>query len=432
MAQYAANEIENMPDGPVAREDLGAGIPRGAGARSPLFWKVLLLSVAIIWGYSFTTMKDALGTIPVFELLYVRFLPAALVMFVIFHKRIIAHLNARNLIVGLGMGALMWAAYALQTVGLAQTTAGKNAFLTGTYCILVPFASYFLSGEKLTRYNLGAALLCLAGIGLVALDSVEFNIGDAITLGGAVFFAIQMSVTAKYGRKMDINVITFWMFVGNGVLSLISSLLFETQAPASVWTPSFIGVMAFLSAGLQRGAAHPKRWIGARPSLDGLAAPFDGVAFGCAVLGAADGGGAHLAPARRLRAHLSFDYLERDAFRFFASKAASAILNNLLRRLPGRHFLCVALKVVPCTLRYTKCLLRKTLLEGIYGTSTVRSSTAISAPRPPRRRRPLSATVLLQKFRLLQTSSLRGDTIYIRCPSWVIASRRPLRISKRA
>ena len=250
MAQHATDNIEMMPDSPVAREDLGAGgTSRGAGARSPLFWKVLLLSVAVVWGYSFTTMKDALDTIPVFELLYVRFLPAALVMFIIFYKRIFAHLNARNLIVGLGMGALMWAAYALQTVGLAYTTAGKNAFLTGTYCILVPFASYFLSGEKLTRYNLGAALLCLAGIGLVALDSVEFNIGDAITLGGAVFFAIQMAVTAKYGRKMDINVITFWMFVGNGVLSLISSLLFETQAPASVWTPSFTAVMAFLSVG---------------------------------------------------------------------------------------------------------------------------------------------------------------------------------------
>lgn len=250
MAQYAANEIENLPDSPVAREDLGAGgTSRGAGARSPLFWKVLLLSVAIIWGYSFTTMKDALDTIPVFELLYVRFLPAALVMFAVFHKRIIAHFNARNLIVGLSMGVLMWAAYALQTVGLAHTTAGKNAFLTGTYCILVPFASYFLSGEKLTRYNLGAALLCLAGIGLVALDSVEFNIGDVITLAGAVFFAIQMAVTAKYGRKMDINVITFWMFVGNGVLSLATSLLFETQAPLSVWTPSFITAMAFLSVG---------------------------------------------------------------------------------------------------------------------------------------------------------------------------------------
>ena len=94
MPQHATDNIEMMPDSPVAREDLGAGgTSRGAGARSPLFWKVLLLSVAIIWGYSFTTMKDALDTIPVFELLYVRFLPAALVMFVIFHKRIIAHLT---------------------------------------------------------------------------------------------------------------------------------------------------------------------------------------------------------------------------------------------------------------------------------------------------------------------------------------------------
>lgn len=102
MAQYAANEIENMPDSPVAREDLGAGgIPRGAGARSPLFWKVLLLSVAIIWGYSFTTMKDALDTIPVFELVYVRFLPASLVMFAIFRKRIIAPLMFATLSSGL-------------------------------------------------------------------------------------------------------------------------------------------------------------------------------------------------------------------------------------------------------------------------------------------------------------------------------------------
>ena len=236
MAQYAANEIENMPDSPVAREDLGAGgTSRGAGARSPLFWKVLLLSIAVIWGYSFTLNLGVVSA-----RVWLRAAP---------HERIIAHFNARNLIVGLGMGALMWGAYGLQTIGLAQTTAGKSAFLTGTYCILVPFASYVLSGEKLTRYNLGAALLCLAGIGLVALDSVEFNVGDVITLGGAVFFAIQMAVTAKYGRKMDINVITFWMFVGNGVLSLISSLLFETQAPLSVWTPSFIGVMAFLSVG---------------------------------------------------------------------------------------------------------------------------------------------------------------------------------------
>ena len=248
MADISAT-IESMEDAPVAREDLGAGELRGAGARSPLFWKVLLLSAALVWGYSFTTMKDALDTIPVFALIYIRFLPAAACMFLLFHKRIAAHLNVRNLAVGLGMGALMWAAYGLQTLGLDQTTAGKSAFLTGTYCILVPFMSRVISKERLTRYNMGAAVLCLGGIGLVALDSVAFNGGDMLTLGGAIFFALQMAVASKYGRAMDINVITFWMFVGNGALSLATSLLCETQPPLSIWTPSFIGVAVFLSVG---------------------------------------------------------------------------------------------------------------------------------------------------------------------------------------
>lgn len=236
-------------DSPVAVEDRGAGALRGAGARSPLFWKVLLLSAALVWGYSFTTMKDALDTIAPFCLIYLRFLPAAAMMFALFRKRIIAHLNVRNLGVGLGMGALMWAAYGFQTLGLAQTTAGKSAFLTGTYCILVPFMSWALNKEKLTRYNLGAALLCLGGIALVALDSVSFNVGDMVTLAGAIFFALQMAVASKYGRSMDINVITFWMFVGNGVLSLITSLIIEPQPALSVWTPQMLGVMAFLSLG---------------------------------------------------------------------------------------------------------------------------------------------------------------------------------------
>ena len=50
-----------------------------------------------------------------------------------------------------------------------------------------------MAREPLTRFNLGAALLCLAGIALVALDSLVVNRGDALTLVGAVFFALQIA-----------------------------------------------------------------------------------------------------------------------------------------------------------------------------------------------------------------------------------------------
>ena len=178
-----------------------------------------------------------------------------------------------------------------------------------------------------------------------------------------------------------------------------------------------------------RGSAHPKRRLGACLGLDGLTAPFDGVAFGRAVLGAADGGGAHLAPARRLRAHLSFDYLERDAFRFLAPKITPAIVNNLLRRPPRAAFLCHALTVVPCTLRYQSACC-KNVTGGLLWHQLCPIFNRNQRPRPPRRRRPLSVTVLSQKLRLLQTSSLHGDTIYTRCPSWVTIFRRRLPISR--
>ena len=235
-------------DAPVAREDVMPGRGRrGAGARSPLFWKLLLVAAALIWGASTFVMKDTLEVLPTFLLLAARFLPAALIMLVLFRRRVLAHLNRRNLVVGLGMGVVMWLAYGVQTLGLNETTAGKSAFLTGTYCVLVPFLSYLISREPITRYNLGAAVLCLGGIALVALDNLTVGVGDALTLASAFFYALQMAIVSKYGRDLDVNVITFWMFLAVGVLSALVSGLTETRPPLSAWTPDVIAVMVFLS-----------------------------------------------------------------------------------------------------------------------------------------------------------------------------------------
>ena len=233
----------------VAPEDKmpAPGALRGAGARSPLFWKLMLVSMALIWGYSFFVMKDIVATMPAFLLLVCRFIPAAIIMLVIFRKRVARCLDARHVGIGVAMGVVEWAAYALQTLGLVETTAGKNAFLTGTYCILVPFIAFLISREKLTRYNLGAAVLCLAGIGLVALDSLSINRGDLLTLAGAAFFALQIALVSKYGQDLDVNVMTFWMFVTVGTLSAVTSFAVEPAMPASAWTPSLVMALAFLA-----------------------------------------------------------------------------------------------------------------------------------------------------------------------------------------
>ena len=209
-----STNTESFDDGvPVALEDRAPGELRGAGARSPLFWKTMLVAMALMWGFSFCMMKDVLDALPPYLLLACRFLIAALIMLALFFRRIRTHFNRTYIVAGLLMGTSLWAAYVLQTVGLVDTTAGKSAFLTGTYCVLVPFIGHAVMGEKLTRYNLGAAFLCLAGIAFVALDSLTVGKGDLLTLASAVFFAIEIVIAAKFGRNLDVNAITFWMFL---------------------------------------------------------------------------------------------------------------------------------------------------------------------------------------------------------------------------
>ena len=134
----------------------------------------------------------------------------------------------------------------MQTLGLTDTTAGKNAFLTGTYCVLVPFISYAVNREPLTRYNLGAALLCLTGIALVALDNLTVQTGDLLTLVGALFFALQIVTVSKFGANLDVMALTFWMFLSIGAGCLAAFPFVEAAPPASAWTPQLVATIAFL------------------------------------------------------------------------------------------------------------------------------------------------------------------------------------------
>ena len=232
---------------PVPPEDRAPGELRGAGARSPLFWKIMLVTMALIWGYSFLTMKTVLDTVPTFMLLACRFLLSAVIMFIIFHKRIRAHFNREYLGFGVLMGCVIWSAYAAQTLGLVDTTPGKNAFLTGTYCILVPFIALILFKERVTKWHIASALLCLVGVGFVALDNFSIQMGDLMTLVGAVFFAVDMAVVGHIGRTRDVSVLTSWMFLFVGLFSLAATPAFEPRVPAAQWTPEIIGQLVFLA-----------------------------------------------------------------------------------------------------------------------------------------------------------------------------------------
>ncbi|WP_302962333.1 DMT family transporter [uncultured Adlercreutzia sp.] len=185
-------------------------------------YKLMLLAATVIWGFAFVVMKDAVDVLPPAQLIGVRFLLTGILMAVIFHRRLRGSLNAGFLGAGLVLGAVTFLAFWVQTVGLAETTPGKNAFLTATYCVIVPFMLWALTRKRPTVANVGAAVLCVAGIGLVSMTAGSFTIGfgDLMTLLCAVFFAAQIIAIARFSKRYDVLGLTVYQFLFGGVMGL--------------------------------------------------------------------------------------------------------------------------------------------------------------------------------------------------------------------
>lgn len=212
------------------------------------FNKLLIVCCALAWGFSFFVMKDVTALFPVFWLLLVRFGVASVLMFVVFRRRILANLTRPIMKTGVVLGAFYGLAYVLQTYGIVYTTPGKNAFLTGVYCVLVPFCAWAMGRGKPKRTSIIAALVSLVGAGLVVLDNgLPLNVGDALTLGCAVFYALEMVIVSDEGRGKDVWALTFWQFLTITAIVGVGSLLVEQPPSLELFTPANIGALLFLA-----------------------------------------------------------------------------------------------------------------------------------------------------------------------------------------
>lgn len=152
------------------------------------------------------------------------------------------------------MGTALIIAYSLQTFGLAETTPGKNAFLTAGYCVMVPFFYWMIAGRRPDRYNISAAVLCVAGIGLVSLDAnLTMGRGDFLTVLCGIFYALHIIVSARYTQNADVMLLTIVQFFFAAVWSGAACFLFEPfpdlgAVPTYTWF-SLLYLCVFATAG---------------------------------------------------------------------------------------------------------------------------------------------------------------------------------------
>ena len=194
--------------------------------------RLSLLLATIIWGTTFFIMEGTIENIPIYSLLAVRFTIAAAILSVLLIKRL-KKIDKQLILRGAIMGILVIVAYILQTYGLAdeKTTPGKNAFLTATYCVIVPFLAWLFKGLRPDRYNIIAAFTCIFGITLISVTGNDFSTvckGDILTLLGGLFFSFHMVAVSIFSQKYDILLLTMLQFVFSALISWGLCLSFES------------------------------------------------------------------------------------------------------------------------------------------------------------------------------------------------------------
>lgn len=203
----------------------------------------LLLLTPVIWGATFPAGKRALETLPLLPFMaWSRLLGVAAIVAVLpWVLRPVRGLAWRR-VAGPGavLGALMFAAYALQTAGLERTTATNSGFITGLYVVFTPLIGLVLFRDRVGAAGWGSAAAAVAGLALLAIpsaDDLRIRSGDLLVLGSAVAWAAHVVAVGRFASRHPALPLSLAQMAAAAALHLVAAAPrgLAPAAAAEVW-----------------------------------------------------------------------------------------------------------------------------------------------------------------------------------------------------
>lgn len=209
---------------------------------------LLLLLAAGIWGFAFVAQRVGAKYVGSFTFNGVRFALGciSLIPLLIYFKyrpreknelendKLEKSTQLSTIKAGVIAGVVIFIASSLQQIGLEETTAGKAAFITGFYIVLVPFLGIFLK-HKIHKNTWIAAAFGIIGLYLLSITS-DFTIsrGDLFELIGSLFWAVHILLIDRFTQKMDALKLSFIQFATCSILSMGFALVLENISLISI------------------------------------------------------------------------------------------------------------------------------------------------------------------------------------------------------
>ncbi len=168
-----------------------------------------LILVTVIWGGGFVASDMALGSLSPFQIMTIRFGIGTVLMGVISFQHL-KGIKKEELFAGFLLGCTLFLGFACQIVALQYTTPSKNAFLTATNVVMVPFIAFIISRKKVHIRGVVGAIMAIVGVGILSLDrTFSLGFGDGLTLVCAVGFALQIFLTGEFVAKYRATILNF-------------------------------------------------------------------------------------------------------------------------------------------------------------------------------------------------------------------------------
>lgn len=203
----------------------------------------LLLFAGAIWGMGFVAQATAMDSIGPFTFVGLRFVVASLVVLPFAMRESLSSraqnhrpVNSRDWVKFAIIGLSLFAGMATQQLGLLTTSVTNSGFLTGLYVVFTPILVVLLFRERQHGVVWIAAMLALSGIYLLSGGNLaQLVIGDLLTIGSAFFWALQVTLIARYvgqtGRPLLLSLVQFMV---TAVLALIVAMATESLDWASL------------------------------------------------------------------------------------------------------------------------------------------------------------------------------------------------------
>ncbi len=241
-----------------------SGDPRRlqVSARTRRLAEIGLLATVLIWSANFVIVKASIGTIGPFTFTGARYLVASLTLLVLLWRREGSVRPPPGQLAALvGLGLLGFGAYqVLWTTGLTQISAGDSALLLAASPVLVALLAAAVGMDRLSAPKLAGALLAFAGVAIViggsqALSLGSSLVGDALTLGAAVLWAVYTVGASRVVRRIDPVQATTWTVIGGTCLLVPLGVAEAVARPPAGVTPELVLAIVY-SGALAAGIAN--------------------------------------------------------------------------------------------------------------------------------------------------------------------------------